>query len=102
MARDTEFFDVLETRSADARAASVAECLPEAVAHAKANAPGYGTMLDDVDPVTITDRAALTALPVLRKADLMARQAEMPPLGGFNGVPLDQIDMIFQLSLIHI
>ena len=96
MARDTEFFDVLETRSADARAASVAECLPEAVAHAKANAQGYGTMLDDVDPVTITDRAALTALPVLRKADLMARQAEMPPLGGFNGVPLDQIDMIFQ------
>ena len=96
MARDTEFFDVLETRSADARAASVAECLPEVVAHAKANAPGYGTMLDDIDPATITDRAALTALPVLRKADLMAKQAEMPPLGGFNGVPLDQIDMIFQ------
>ena len=96
MARDSDFFDELETRSADARAASVAECLPEAIAHAKANAAGYGSALDDIDPATITDRAALTSLPVLRKADLMRKQAEMPPLGGFNGVPLNQIDMIFQ------
>ena len=67
MARDSDFFDELETRSADARAASVAECLPEAIAHAKANAAGYGSALDDIDPATITDRAALTSLPVLRK-----------------------------------
>lgn len=96
MATDTEFFDALETRSADERAASLAECLPAAVAHATANAPGYAGTLDGIDPSTITDRAALATLPVLRKSDLMAKQAELPPLGGFNGVPLDQIDMIFQ------
>ena len=96
MATDTEFYDELETRSADARAASLAECLPAAVAHARDNAPGYAGALDDIDPSLITDRAGLATLPVLRKSDLMTKQAEVPPLGGFNGVPLDQIDMIFQ------
>ena len=48
MATDTEFYDELETRSADARAASLAECLPAAVAHARDNAPGYAGALDDI------------------------------------------------------
>lgn len=54
MATDTEFYDELETRSADARAASLAECLPAAVAHARDNAPGYAGALDDIDPSLIT------------------------------------------------
>jgi len=32
----------------------------------------------------MTSRAALAALPVLRKSELAARQRELPPFGGFN------------------
>ena len=35
--------------------------LPKQVAHAKSHAPAYATLLADVDPASITTRAALTA-----------------------------------------
>ena len=38
------FYDALETRSADARAASLAECLPALLTHAQSLA-GYGNII---------------------------------------------------------
>jgi phenylacetate-CoA ligase len=35
----------------------------------------------------MTDRAALARLPVLRKSDLLARQQQKPPFGGFAVTP---------------
>ena len=90
-----EHYDDLETRSADARAASLAECLPRQIAHAKANSAHFGRALAGVDPAAVTGRAALAALPVLRKSDLMELQRADPPLGGLNATPVEKLARLF-------
>ncbi|WP_121067314.1 phenylacetate--CoA ligase family protein [Chachezhania antarctica] len=82
----TTYFDTLETRSADERAADLATALPQQIARAKA-LPGYAQTFADVDPASITDVAALATLPVLRKSDLGKAQAAHPPFGGFTVKP---------------
>ena len=82
-------FDALETRSADERGAALRRALPAQIAHAAARAPAFAARLRDVDPAAVTSRAALAALPVLRKSDLLARQnaADTPDaFGGFATV----------------
>lgn len=80
----TDYFDELETRSADKRAADLARALPELVAHAQKKSPAIAKLLNDVEPADITDRYALAKLPVIRKSALMDAQAQEPPLGGFG------------------
>ncbi|ANP36875.1 AMP-dependent synthetase [Phaeobacter gallaeciensis] len=92
---DMSFFDILETRSADERAADIAKALPEQIARAK-TAPGYGSALADVDPAAITSAADLAALPVLRKSELSRAQAENAPFGGFTVKPAHGFAHIFQ------
>jgi phenylacetate-CoA ligase len=77
------FYDDLETRSADARAASLAECLPALLMHAL-TLPGNAT-LTDFDLTNITSAESLVRLPVLRKSELGAAQKLRPPFGGFSG-----------------
>ena len=77
------FYDDLETRSADARAASLAECLPALLAHAL-TLPGNAA-LTDFDLTNITSAESLARLPVLRKSELGAAQKLRPPFGGFSG-----------------
>jgi phenylacetate-CoA ligase len=89
------YFDSLETRSADQRAADLARQLPEQIARAKA-APGYAGLLDDVDPASVTTLEALAKLPVLRKSELSKAQAENPPFGGFTTKPVSGFAHVFQ------
>ncbi|NKX75747.1 phenylacetate--CoA ligase [Rhodobacteraceae bacterium R_SAG3] len=89
------FFDKLETRSAEERAADLATLLPEQIARAK-SAPGFAALLADIDPAKITSVEALASLPVLRKADLSAAQAAQPPFGGFTVKPAHGFAHIFQ------
>ena len=77
------FYDDLETRSADARAASLAECLPALLVHAL-TLPGNAA-LTDFDLTNITSAEGLARLPVLRKSELGAAQKLRPPFGGFSG-----------------
>jgi phenylacetate-CoA ligase len=77
------FYDDLETRSEDARAASLAECLPALLAHAL-TLPGNAA-LTDFDLTNITSAESLARLPVLRKSELGAAQKLRPPFGGFSG-----------------
>ena len=77
------FYDDLETRSEDARAASLAECLPALLAHAL-TLPGNAA-LTDFDLTNITSAEGLVRLPVLRKSELGAAQKLRPPFGGFSG-----------------
>lgn len=88
------FFDALETRSAEARAAEVARKLPMAVARAM-QAPAYAASLAAVDPARVTDRTALARLPVTRKSELIRLQAEAPPLGGLYGTGLGDLARVF-------
>ncbi|MGR3615050.1 MAG: phenylacetate--CoA ligase family protein [Paracoccaceae bacterium] len=90
-----QYYDKLETRSADERAADLALALPEQIARAQ-TAPGYAKTLADVDPADFTDAAVLTTLPVLRKSDLTRAQAERPPFGGYSVKPARHFAHVFQ------
>ncbi len=80
---ETEFFDDLETRDPAERDADFFARLPAALKEAMARAPGWAAHLDGVEPEQVTDRAALAALPVLRKSELIRLQQQTPPFGGF-------------------
>jgi phenylacetate-CoA ligase len=78
----TDHYDALETRSAAEREADLFARLPDMLRKAM-NAPAYAERFAGVDPATINSRAALAALPVLRKSDLPALHKASPPFGGF-------------------
>jgi phenylacetate-CoA ligase len=80
----TAHYDDLETRSADERAARLAEVLPLQMRAAQA-LPGYRAALDGYDPAEITTHEALARLPILRKAALTQAQTPGNPLGGYAG-----------------
>ncbi|WP_121632643.1 phenylacetate--CoA ligase family protein [Tropicibacter alexandrii] len=73
------YYDALETRSRDEREAEQLKALNAQLAQ------------NGMDPVE--HLAALAALPVLRKSDLSARQAERPP---FGGLPVSNLAHVFQ------
>ena len=75
-----DFYDALETRNQETREAELFASLRNHLRTAF-RAPAIARRLDGVDPEAITDRRALAALPVIRKSDLMALQAEAPPFG---------------------
>ena len=79
----SRYFDSLETRSADERAAALARDLPAVLARAL-RAPGMAAHLGAVEPEAVTSLAALARLPVLRKSDLGAAQKSAPPFGGLT------------------
>ncbi|WP_017998969.1 phenylacetate--CoA ligase family protein [Paracoccus sp. N5] len=89
------FYDQLETRSPEARDRDLAAELPRAVARAQ-SAPGLAALLSGVDAPSVTGRAALARLPVLRKSELSAAQKAAPPFGGFTTRPAADFENIFQ------
>jgi phenylacetate-CoA ligase len=84
----SDFYDSLETRDPAEREAALLAALPAQVARAQATAAGART-LAGVDAAAVSSRAALAALPVTRKHELLERQlAERArggdPFGGFS------------------
>ena len=79
----SDHYDVLETRDPATRERELFGRLPETIARAM-TAPGWAKHLTGVDAKSVTSRAALAKLPVLRKADISALQKEHPPFGGLN------------------
>ena len=76
-----DFYDALETRDPEAREAELFAALHDHLRIAM-RAPAIARLLEGVDPEAVTDRDALAALPVIRKSELMALQADSPPFGG--------------------
>ncbi|MFQ5624791.1 MAG: phenylacetate--CoA ligase family protein, partial [Paracoccaceae bacterium] len=91
-----KFFDDLEARSGEQRAEDMAATLPGIIAWAKSRVPAMAASLDQVDPAAITDRAALAALPVLRKSELVSAQKRRPPLGGYAALEVTGFAHVFQ------
>jgi phenylacetate-CoA ligase len=87
--------DALETREPGERERDLLDRLAKQVAHAKAHAPGFARILKDVDAGAVASRAALARVPVTRKSDLKALQAEAPPLGGLNAAPIAKLAKLF-------
>jgi phenylacetate-CoA ligase len=80
----TEYYDDLETRDPEAREAALMAALPDALAHAMADAPGFAKILAGVEAGDVDSRVALAALPVVRKPDLIELQQAEPPFGGLT------------------
>ncbi|MCK1332027.1 MULTISPECIES: AMP-binding protein [unclassified Bradyrhizobium] len=78
----TAHYDALETREQAAREVDLFSRLPGVLRSAMA-APAYADRLKGVDPATVTSRAALAGLPVLRKSELPALHKASTPFGGF-------------------
>jgi phenylacetate-CoA ligase len=76
------FFDVLETRDPAEREAALLSALPLQLAHAKLASPAFSEILKDVNPAEVTTRAALAALPVTRKHELLELQLAGRGRGG--------------------
>lgn len=81
-----DHYDNLETRDSAVRERELFSALPGIVARAL-TAPGWARHLAGIDPQSLTSRAALARMPVLRKSDLAALQKEHPPFGGLNVTP---------------
>ena len=79
-------YDSLEIRNPSLRESEEFAVLHGVIAHAM-TAPGWARHLAGVNPKSVTSRAALAKLPVLRKSDLVALQKESPPFGGLNVTP---------------
>ena len=92
----SEFYDDLETRSADAREASLLDALSGQVANAKLGAPYFTKLLEDIAPEEINSREALAQLPVTRKSDLIELQKKTPPFGGLTTRSSGKLKRIFQ------
>jgi phenylacetate-CoA ligase len=91
----TEHFDALETRSTDERESALMARLSRQVAHARATAPHFAASLKDVDATSITSRAALATLPLLRKNDLIELQKRSRPFGGLTGTPWGRLGRVY-------
>ena len=91
----TEYFDALETREPAQRQAELFAELPALIAHAQANAPAYARLLAGVDAATVNSPAALAALPVTRKSDLIEAQRAEPPFAGLTATPVGRLRKVF-------
>ena len=88
-------YDELECRAPQDREADLFARLPDFLAQAAKNAPGLGRWLDGHDLTSISSRETLAGLPVLRKAELMARQQAEPPFGGFANLSAIEGSRVF-------
>ncbi len=92
---DNSHYDELETRDAVQREKEQFALLPDLIAAAKDKAPGWAQQLPDIDPEDVISRAALSQLPVLRKSDLLKKQTESPPFGGFTTTEVSGLGRLF-------
>src|SRR5437588_4624573 len=89
-----EHFDSLETRGPAAREQDLFARLPGQITHAM-SAPGWAKHLAGVDAKSVTSRAALAKLALLRKSALLGLQKDTPPFGGFNVTPPGKSKRLF-------
>jgi len=85
-----EFYDDNESRPPELREREIYSKLPDLITRAM-HAPGWAEQLAGVNPASVTSRAVLAVLPVLRKSTLKERQLASPPFGGFIVTPADRL-----------
>jgi len=87
-------YDSLETRDPEIRERELMDRLPALIAAAM-KAPAWAKMLSGFDSRSVTSRAALAKLPVLRKADLPGMQKRDPPFAGFLSDPISSFGRLY-------
>ena len=91
----SDHYDDLETRSPEARESALLKALSAQIENARQKTPAYGALLEGVSAQSIDSRAALAELPVTRKSELLERQAEAPPFGGFAAAATGELAHVF-------
>lgn len=91
----TGFFDNAETADPVERERLLFGRLPAFLTDISANISGWKQRLTGLDLTSVNSRAALATLPVLRKSELMAAQADEPPFGGFADTKLLEGSRVF-------
>ena len=81
----SNFYDSLEQRDPAVREAALLQALPAQIAHAQTAASAWATILQGVKASDINSRAALAALPVTRKYELLERQQAQRASDVFGG-----------------
>ncbi len=85
----SNFYDSLEQRDPAVREAALLQALPAQIAHAQTAASAWATILQGVKASDISSRAALAALPVTRKYELLEQQQAQRAndvFGGFSAL----------------
>jgi phenylacetate-CoA ligase len=92
-----DYYDQAETMTAAARAEYFNTKIAATMADAYALAPAVRAIFDaaGLNPEAIRTVADLARVPVTRKEDLMTRQREDPPYGGFETIPHPDIARVF-------
>jgi phenylacetate-CoA ligase len=80
----SEFYDHLETRSAEERSQAQFAALRDQIKHVQDNTAAYADSLKDFEAQQITDAASFSTLPLTRKSDLIELQKAQRPLGGYT------------------
>ncbi|MEM7797800.1 MAG: AMP-binding protein [Chloroflexota bacterium] len=72
--------------------------LNELISHLYANAPAFKGRMEaaGIIPADIQSEADLVKLPIMRKDDLIAKQAESPPFGGFLACEMSALQAVYQ------
>jgi len=91
----SDHYDALETRDPEVREREILARLPLQIAHAKAHAPAFAKSLAGVEPRAVTTRAALAAVPVIRKGELLDLQQAARPFGGLAASGYGAIARVF-------
>ncbi|HEV7414668.1 MAG TPA: AMP-binding protein [Tianweitania sediminis] len=71
------------------------DALRKQVARAIGGQPFWAERLAGINPETLQNRDALGSVPVLRKSDLAALQAQTPPFGGLTATPAGDLARLF-------
>jgi phenylacetate-CoA ligase len=90
----SDHYDAAETRDPHEREISLFFRLPR-VLEAALTAPGWRDHLGSIGASSVTDRAALAALPILRKSNLPAMQKMVPPFAGLTPAPAADFARLF-------
>ena len=91
----SEFYDSLETRSAEQREQALCQAIREQIAHAKEHSVAYKLLLKDFEPKDLLDVNDISKLPVTRKSELVEKQRLTPPFGGMEAMQNGRLTHIF-------
>jgi phenylacetate-CoA ligase len=92
---DPRHYDAFETRDPGERERALLAALPRQIAHAKAEALYFATLLRDIEPGDVTSSAAMARLPVTRKRQLLELQRRALPFGGLAATMPGRLARIF-------
>ncbi|WP_020677750.1 phenylacetate--CoA ligase family protein [Geopsychrobacter electrodiphilus] len=91
----SDFYDNLETRSAEQRETELFTQLAEQLEHAQTTASAFAETLGGIKGASVSNRVALAKLPLLHKTELIKRQQNLPIFGGLTGITPPALCQIF-------